>query len=134
MKNALASKGFIFKYQDMPSRDVVARQFADLMAALSHPQRLRIALELRAGELDVKTLTERLGIAHSSTSQHLSLLRAHHLVVERREGRRVFYHLAQPALATWLVSGLKLLEREARDTASLVEALDKARTAWSRGE
>ena len=108
----------------MPSRDVVARQFADLMAALSHPQRLRIALELRAGELD--------GIAHSSTSQHLSLLRAHHLVVERREGRRVFYHLAQPALATWLVSGLKLLEREARDTASLVEALDKARTAWSR--
>jgi hypothetical protein len=33
-------------------------------------------------------------------------------VTERREGRKVYYHLTNPALANWILQGLDFLEEE----------------------
>jgi DNA-binding transcriptional ArsR family regulator len=114
----------------MPHRAVVAKELADLMAALSHPGRVRIVEELRDGERDVNALQAALQISHSGVSQHLGVLRAHRLVAERREGRHVFYRLCQPELAAWLADAMQFLEGETSAADDLRKAIKKARAVW----
>lgn len=101
------------------------------MGVLSHPQRLRIVMELGSGELDVSSLQKILGTSHSAVSQHLANLRAHRLVEERREGRHVYYRLSNPSLVKWLISGIRLAELELDHSAELRQALEKARASWA---
>lgn len=115
----------------MPFRTVATRELADIFAVLAHPHRLRIVEELGLGELDVASLAAHLGTSHSGASQHLAQLRAHRLVAERRDGRRVFYHLRNPHLAEWLLDGLRLLETDADATRALKTSLRRARAAWT---
>ena len=114
----------------MPHRALVAKELADLLGVLSHPHRILIIEELRDAERDVNSLQEVLGISHSGVSQHLTLLRSHRLVSERREGRRVFYQLRQPEIASWLMEATRLLERESAAAAELRKAIDKTRKSW----
>ena len=72
----------------------------------SEKVRIRLIEELRTGEKDVNSLAETLALPGARVSQHLSLLRAHRLVEERRDGRHHFYHLIQPEIAGWIVDGL----------------------------
>ena len=116
----------------MPFRPIASRELAEVLAVLGHPCRLRIIEEIGSGERDVATLAELLGISHSGTSQHLSHLRAHRLVTERREGRRVFYKLANPALSKWLLAGLEVLEKDAESSQVIKVSLRRARVAWSK--
>ncbi|GMR21910.1 MAG: hypothetical protein BMS9Abin37_0231 [Acidobacteriota bacterium] len=115
----------------MPARDVAALELSKLMRVLSHAQRVRIIEELQHGEVDVNTLSERLGASHSRVSQQLGLLRSHHLVAERPEGRHVFYHLTQPKLARWVMDGLEFLESELASGAARRNVLEEARTLWT---
>jgi DNA-binding transcriptional ArsR family regulator len=115
----------------MPSSSVVSRELAELLGVLAHPHRLRIVEELRGGELDVGTLKEILEISHSGVSQHLGLLRVHRLVVERREGRHVFYRLCRPELAIWLLDGLTFIEGDAEASQQLRHDVRRARAEWS---
>jgi len=94
----------------MPSRVVVARELGELFKLLAHPDRIRLVEELGTGECDVNSLAERLTLPSARVSQHLSLLKAHRIVEERRDGRRHCYSLAQPELATWIVDGLAFVE------------------------
>jgi len=113
----------------MPSRQLVAKELADVFKVLAHPDRIRLVEELGGGEKDVNTLTELLDLPGPRVSQHLSLLRVHRIVEERRDGRRHFYHLVQPQIAAWIVSGLNFVEgRLAGIDASAVEA---ARRLWA---
>ncbi len=115
----------------MPYRELVAKELADLLGVLSHPNRIRIIAELRDGERDVKSLQAALGISHPGVSQHLMLLRAHHLVAERRQGRQVFYHLRQTELATWLTDAMSFLEEESVLAEQLHQAIEKTRVSWA---
>lgn len=75
------------------------RGSVDGLKALAHPARLRILALLRGGELCVCQLMEILGLAASTVSEHLSLLRRAGLVLERKEGKWVFYTLTEdPAM------------------------------------
>ncbi len=68
------------------------RQFkAEFFQALAHPTRIAIVEQLRDGELSAGTLIERLGIEQANASQHLSVLRAKNIVVNRKAGNQVFY-------------------------------------------
>ena len=115
----------------MPHRSVVSRELAELLGVLSHPHRLRIVGELRAGELDVGALRDILEISHSGVSQHLGVLRAHRLVVERREGRHVFYRLRRPELAAWLLEGLPFIGGGAAASQRPRRDVRRARAEWS---
>lgn len=75
-------------------------------------------------------LQELLGISHSSVSQNLAILRAHHLVRERRQGRHVFYSLSNPELAGWLLDGLRFLEGGLAYQEEMKSAVDNARRLW----
>jgi DNA-binding transcriptional ArsR family regulator len=105
---------------------------SNLLNALAHPHRIRIIEELRDREMDVNSIQQILGTSHSSVSQNLSVLRAHRLVRERREGRRVIYSLRQPDLAPWLLDGLKFLESDLTVTDQIRGAVESARSAWGR--
>jgi DNA-binding transcriptional ArsR family regulator len=118
--------------ESMPFRSIASRELADVLAVLAHPCRLRIVEEIGAGELDVAALAKLLGISHSGTSQHLAHLRAHKLVTERREGRRVIYRLVNTTLASWLLVGLSLLEAGAETSRETKISLRRARAAWSK--
>lgn len=117
----------------MPSRIVVAKELAEIFKILSHPDRIRLVEELSAGEKDVNTLHERLELPATRVSQHLALLRAHRVVEERRDGRHVYYHLTQPALAAWIVDGLDFLEKLRAGDPNAKKIVANVRKLWSQG-
>ena len=77
----------------LPGEDEVARASA-LLKALADPTRMRILLAMRRGELCVCDLSHLLGMSQSAISHQLRVLRDNRLVRWRREGRQVFYRLA----------------------------------------
>lgn len=115
----------------MPYRTLVSQQLSKFLSILSHPARIRIIAELRDGELCVNSLQDKLGISHSAVSQHLSLMRAHNLIKERRAGRNVFYRLTSPAMTEWLVDGIQFILADQKDSENLKSAVERAIDAWS---
>ena len=65
--------------------------------ALSDPNRVRILIALRAGELCVCQITELFGFAPSTISKHLSILHQAHLILHRKSERWVYYRLPDQA-------------------------------------
>lgn len=113
----------------MPSRLIVSRELADLLKLLAHADRLRMIEELRRGERDVTTLAAALGLPATRVSQHLSLLRAHRLVEERRDGRNHFYRLTHASLADWILDAIPFVDIRSR--LEDADHLDAARALWS---
>ncbi len=114
----------------MPHRKVIADEMAAFLSALSHPDRVRICLELQGGELEVSALRQSLQISPSRLSQHLGMLKSHHIVRERKEGRRVLYCLAMLNLGPWLMQGMEFIQQESQRVGGLVAALEQATQSW----
>lgn len=114
----------------MPARHLAAKELSHLFSVFSHPDRIRIVEELRAGERDVNALQAALGVTHSKTSQNLAILRAHRLVTERREGRHVYYRLVDPDIARWVLDGLRFIEADLARIKQRQSAIDEARQLW----
>jgi DNA-binding transcriptional ArsR family regulator len=119
------------EYQNMPNRSVAGRELAEVLGVLSHPHRLRIVEKLRGGELDVRASRDVLEISRPGGSQHLGGLRAHRLVVERRERRHVFYRFRRPELAAWPPDGLPFIGGDAAASQQLRRDVRRARAEWS---
>ena len=62
--------------------------------ALSDANRVRAMMMLVAGELCVCQIIEMLGLAPSTVSKHMSILRQAGLVRARKQGRWMYYSLA----------------------------------------
>lgn len=69
-------------------------EFVDVAKALSDPGRVRIFCVLRDRELCVCQIVELLGLAASTVSKHMSILRRAGLVEARKDGRWVYYRRA----------------------------------------
>ena len=113
----------------MPDRQLVAKELADFFKIVAHPDRIRIIEELRVGEKSVNTLIERLDLPGSRVSQHLSLMRAHRIVEERRDGRRHYYSLTQSDMADWIIDGLAFVEGRLSGVSK--STIVKARQLWT---
>lgn len=75
------------------------RQFkSEIFQALAHPTRIAIIEALREGELSAGQLIDKLDLEQANASQHLAILRAKHVVVNRKAGNQVFYSIRDPAL------------------------------------
>ncbi len=70
----------------------------NLFQTLSAPSRLEILRVLAAEEACVCHLEAALGLRQAYISQQLMALRANGLVTDRREGRYIYYRLADPQL------------------------------------
>ncbi len=87
----------------------------DLMAvlkALADENRVRALVALGPGEICVCQLVELLGLAPSTVSKHMAILKHARLVNSRKEGRWMFYRLAGDDASV-----------EARQTAALLARL-----------
>ena len=62
------------------------REFMAITRALADPNRVRILLALRRGELCVCQITELFGLAPSTVSKHLSILHHAGLIQSRKIG------------------------------------------------
>ena len=78
--------------------DSLRRFKADFFQALAHPTRIAIVELLRDGELSAGALIERLGIEQANASQHLTVLRSKHILVNRKAGNQVFYSVRDPLI------------------------------------
>jgi DNA-binding transcriptional ArsR family regulator len=75
------------------------RQFkSEIFHGLANPTRIAIVEALRDGEMSAGKLIEKLGIEQANASQHLAILRARQIVVNRKAGNQVFYSIRDPAL------------------------------------
>lgn len=72
---------------------------ARLFHALSDPTRLQLLLLLRRGERCVCELMDGAEAGQSRVSFHLKVLKEAGLIVDRREGRWVHYHVHPEVLA-----------------------------------
>jgi ArsR family transcriptional regulator len=66
----------------------------DIAKALADGNRLRALMALTVGELCVCQIIEMLGLAPSTVSKHMSILRQAGLVETRKDGRWMYYRLA----------------------------------------
>ncbi len=72
---------------------------AECLKTLAHPHRLRMVQMLLRGDHPVGELAEACGIASHMASEHLRLMQRCGLLTSVREGRRVYYQVAEPHLA-----------------------------------
>ncbi len=98
--------------------------------ALADESRIRILGALRENELCVCQLIELLGLAPSTVSKHLSILRNARLIDSRKQGRWMYYRLAgadapeQIAHALeWVFGALERTDQQAKDRLRLEEIL-----------
>ena len=71
--------------------------------ALSDPGRVRILMALREKELCVCQLIELLGLAPSTVSKHMTVLRQAGFVRSNKKGRWVYYRITDETLADGIV-------------------------------
>ena len=76
-----------------------AGEVASLLKTLSHQARLMIVCTLVEGEFSVSELEEKLDIHQPHLSQYLTVLRNAGIVETRREGKQIFYSLAEEKAA-----------------------------------
>ncbi|MEC3860421.1 metalloregulator ArsR/SmtB family transcription factor [Mesobacterium sp. TK19101] len=69
---------------------------SSFLKAISHEGRLMILCYLVSGEKTVTELEELLSARQAAVSQQLSRLRLEGLVVPRRDGKAIYYRLADP--------------------------------------
>ena len=102
----------------------------NITKALADENRVRALMALRGGELCVCQLIELLELAPSTVSKHLSILSQARLVIGRKDGRWIYYRLAnkeapemvQVAL-DWVGNSLKKNQRIQEDEQRLEKIL-----------
>ena len=87
--------------------DEVLYKLADLFKVFGDATRIRILYALSGGELCVCDIAELLGLTQSAISHQLRTLKQFSLVKFRRDGKTVFYSLADSHVATILTQGVE---------------------------
>jgi len=81
-----------------PIPDELAELIARRFRTLADPLRVRLLDQLRDDELSVNELAERLAAGQQNVSKHLALLADAGMVARRKDGNRVYYRIADPAI------------------------------------
>ena len=71
---------------------------AEFFKALANPLRIRILDELRAEELTVSEIRDRLDVELPNISQQLAVLRSKNLVASRKQGNNIYYSCSDPTV------------------------------------
>ena len=101
------------------------REFMKITKALADENRVRMLLALRGGELCVCQITELLGLAPSTVSKHLDILRQAGLIESRKSGRWIYCRLPDKPTAhvkgaiRWLLASLRDDPQALRDAKRL---------------
>ena len=92
--------------------DLYISELADLFKMFADPTRLRIMTALFKHEVNVRTLAQELEMTDSAISHQLRFLKGMNLVRGRREGRQIYYALADDHVKTIIAMGCEHIEED----------------------
>jgi ArsR family transcriptional regulator, zinc-responsive transcriptional repressor len=75
-------------------------QAAECLRTLAHPHRLRMVQMMLQGRYTVGELAEACGIQSHMASEHLRLMKHCGLLTGERDGRKTYYRVTEPHLAS----------------------------------
>ncbi len=99
---------------------------SEIFQALAHPTRIAIVELVREGELSAGQVIEKLGIEQANASQHLAILRAKHVLVNRKAGNQVFYSIRDASLIEVLDILRRYFYSQLSSTVSMLEEVAQA--------
>ena len=97
-------------------------QFAIVAKTLGHAHRLELLEQLAQGERSVDVLAQRTGLSIANASQHLQQMRRAGLVANRREGKFVYYRLADDAVLELLAVLRRIAEQNLAEVERVVRS------------
>ena len=93
--------------QTVPEKEIMGH-IADLFKGFADPTRVHIlSLLLVQQEMCVTEISEAVGVSQSGVSQQLRLLKQMHLIKFRRDGKNLWYSLADDHVRMILKLGLE---------------------------
>jgi DNA-binding transcriptional ArsR family regulator len=95
-------------------------QFAAVAKCLAHPHRLEILEQLAQGERSVEVLADRARLSIANASQHLQQMKRVGLLVNRREGKFVYYQLVDDAILDLLAALRRIAERNVAEVERVI--------------
>jgi ArsR family transcriptional regulator len=95
--------------------------FETVAKAVADPSRVRILKLLECGELCVCQITTVLDLSAATVSKHLAALKAAGLVQQRRDGKWVYYRLAERDFNVYARSFLDLVGASLADDPTAME-------------
>lgn len=113
-------------------QDTLRRFKADIFQALANPKRIAIVELLGEGELSAGELLEKLGMEQANLSQHLAILRAKRLVVNRKAGNQVFYSVRDPLIIEVLSLMRRYFYTHLQESMELLGEMDGQATEVAR--
>ena len=97
-------------------------QFAAIAKTLGHAHRLELLEQLAQGERSVEVLADRTGLSVANASQHLQHMRRVGLVATRRQGKFVYYVLADDGILDVLTALRRIAERNVAEVERIVRS------------
>src|SRR6266545_4619463 len=97
-------------------------QFAAVAKSLAHAHRLEILEQLAQGERSVEMIAQRTGLSVANTSQHLQQMRRAGIVAARREGKFIFYTLADEAVLDLMSALRRIAERNIAEVERVIRS------------
>ena len=105
------------KKQTLPQ---ISEKIAAPLSAIASSQRVAILLAIGTGEACVCHLEAALGWRQAYISQHLMSLRKADILLDRREGRYVFYRLKDASLLDLITASARLSGLSAESISTLI--------------
>jgi ArsR family transcriptional regulator len=105
------------KKQSIPK---ISEQIAVPLIAIASPQRIAILIAIGTGEACVCHLETALGWRQAYISQHLMALRKADILLDRREGRYIYYRLANASLLDLITASARLSGLSAESVSALI--------------
>lgn len=105
-----AEKGILKKIEESMPPEEELQDLADFFKVFGDATRLKILYVLLCSEMCVYDIAMTIGMSQSAVSHQLRILKQMDLVKNRREGKTVFYSLADAHIVTILSQGLDHIE------------------------
>jgi ArsR family transcriptional regulator len=93
-------------HQPMKFDETACERAAAIFRALGDPQRLRLLIMLEARSSCVSELADALSEPLPAVSQRLRVLKSERIVRSRREGKHVYYSLADAHISRLVTNGV----------------------------
>jgi ArsR family transcriptional regulator, arsenate/arsenite/antimonite-responsive transcriptional repressor len=99
--------------------------FMAITKALADERRVRLLLSLRKQELCLCQLVELIGLAPSTVSKHMSILRQARLVHGRKQGRWQYYRLPGPNASAAVCQAIQWVQKSLTDDPQVIADVER---------